>query len=72
MSVLAKHVLDRRGPGLLKEHKEDAMNFWSNESIRNHSDIPSRILIPDDIPEEHALDEKIALRWNPGSTVDFN
>lgn len=68
--VLARHVLGIRGPGLPKEHTEHDMSFWSDEGIGNHAKIPSRILAPGDIPGKHALDERAALGWTPGSTVN--
>lgn len=68
--VLAKHVIGIRSPDLPQDHCQHAVNFWSDESIFDHSKIPSRILAPGDIPGKLAVHERVALGWNPGSTTD--
>ncbi|KAI3391714.1 hypothetical protein diail_6878 [Diaporthe ilicicola] len=69
--VLARHVTGICGPGLPHEQTMHPMSFWVDEGMGDHAKIPSRILAAEDTEVVVlALDERVALGWKPGSTIE--
>lgn len=58
--VLAKHVVGLRGSGLQSPRGGYLLDFCDDES---QSELPSRILAPDDVPGIHAVNDRVALGW---------
>lgn len=65
--ILAKHILGLRGGGLHKDNREHALDFWTDGGI---SELPSRIVAPDDIPGIHTVKNKVALGWRQATSLD--
>lgn len=65
--ILAKHILGIRGGGLNMYKREHVLDFWDDGGI---SQLPSRILAPDNIPGIHAVKSRVALGWNQATSLD--
>lgn len=68
--VLGRHVTGICGPDLPYAQTMYPMSFWSDSPGEDYAKNPSRILSPEDTNLVHYLDEKIALGWDPGTTVE--
>ncbi|KAG8158541.1 hypothetical protein KVR01_011663 [Diaporthe batatas] len=68
--VLGRHVTGICGPGLPHEQTMYPKSLWTSEGGVDHATISSRILSPEDTNLEGDFGGRIALGWEPGTTIE--